>query len=171
MNDANTPAIREYRDGDAHGVRECVIELQEFERRIDPRLRPGAAIADEYVTQVLERCRSWAGRIFVAESSGVIAGMVAIFARVPFEELDDPPGEYALVSDLVVRAGFRRRGVGEALLARAERYARAAGATELRIGVLSGNRGARDLYSRAGFAPYLETLAKPLQALGDASPG
>lgn len=164
MNDAGTPVIREYRDGDAHGVRECMIELQEFERRIDPRLRPGEAMADEYVAQMLERCRTWTGTILVAESNGVIAGMVAIYARVPFEELDDPPGEFALVSDLVVRSGFRRSGIGAALLVEAERYARASGATELRIGVLSENRAAHDLYVRSGFVPYLVTLAKPLRS-------
>lgn len=164
MNDASTPAIREYRDGDALGLRECVIELQEFERRIDPRLRPGEAMADEYVAQMLERCRRWAGAIFVAESNGVIAGTVAICARVPFEELDDPPGEFALVSDLVVRSAFRRSGIGAVLLAAAERYARASGATELRIGVLSENRAAHDLYVRSGFVAYLVTLAKPLRS-------
>ncbi|HEX6052190.1 MAG TPA: GNAT family N-acetyltransferase [Gemmatimonadaceae bacterium] len=166
MSDAGTPLIREYRDSDAPGVRECVVELQEFERRIDPRLRPGESIADAYVAQMFERCRSWAGTMLVAESSGVIAGIVVVYTRVPFEEFDDPPGEFALVSDLVVRSRFRRSGIGAALLAEAEHYAREAGATELRIGVLSENRAAHDLYVRAGFAPYLVTLAKPLRPSG-----
>ncbi len=64
-----------------------------------------------------------------------------MLTRVPYEGLDDPPGEYALVTDLIVREGFRRRGLGRALLREAERLARDAGA-----GVLSDNREAHALY-------------------------
>ena len=83
-------------------------------------------------------------------------------ARVPFELLDEPPGEYALVAELVVRDGFRRRGIARALLEAAERYARDAAASELRVGVLSENTPARQLYRSQGFAVYKETLAKSL---------
>ena len=43
-----------------------------------------------------------------------------------------------------------------------ERYARQANATELRIDVLGGNHGARELYRQAGFRSYAETLSMPL---------
>ena len=79
---------------------------------------------------------------------------------IPFHELDEPPGEFALISDLVVLEPFRRRGFGGALLAAAERYARELGASELRIGVLSGNHTARRLYCVVGFDGYLEVLTK-----------
>ncbi|MGH7554464.1 MAG: GNAT family N-acetyltransferase [Longimicrobiales bacterium] len=154
--------IREYGVGDASAVVACVVELQEFERGIDDRLRPGEAIAAEYLEHMLRWCGECAGTVLVAECESQVAGFATILTRVPYVALDDPPGEYALVSDLVVRAGFRRRGLGEALLREAERYARTAGAAELRIGVLSGNVGARALYDRVGFTPYLETLAKRL---------
>jgi len=44
-----------------------------------------------------------------------------------------------------------------ALLREAEQHARAAGAVELRIGALSANQTALNLYRRAGFAAYLES--------------
>lgn len=119
-------------------------------------------MADEYLREMHARCRQHEGAIFVAEQSGDIAGLAMVLARVPFETLDEPPGHYAVVAELVVRNGFRRQGIGRALLGAAERYARDAGAPELRIGVLSQNRQARNLYLRGGFAPYIETLAKPL---------
>jgi ribosomal protein S18 acetylase RimI-like enzyme len=98
-----------------------------------------------------------------------VVGFAAVLTRVPYEGLDDPPGEYALVSDLAVREPFRRRGIGGALLAGAEGVAAAAGAAELRIAVLVGNDEAGRLYRSAGFVPYLETLAKRLPAPAAAS--
>lgn len=156
--------IRTYRDSDAAAVRACIVELQDHERAIDSRLRPGESMADAYLGHMLERCRDCSGVILVAEHDGAVAGFATILTRVPYEALDDPPGEYALVSDLVVRGRDRGRGLGAALVRAAEAYARAAGAGELRIGVLSANHAAAALYRREGFAPYLEVLAKRLDA-------
>lgn len=160
MSGSTTYVIRTYRDDDLPAVRDCVVELQDFERAIDDRLRPGSAMADDYLRQMIGRCHDCAGTILVAECDSTIAGFATVLTRVPFESLDDPPGDYALIADLVVRERLRRRGLGAALLAAAERYALASGAAELRIAVLSGNRGAAELYRRVGFAPYSEVLTK-----------
>jgi ribosomal protein S18 acetylase RimI-like enzyme len=138
------------------------VDLQEWERGLDPRLRTGESMADAYLAQMHERCRQWTGTILVAEVDGAVVGFAALYATIPYEELDDPPGEYALVSDLAVLHAMRGRGVGAALLDEAERRARDAGATELRIAVMSANDGAKRLYLRSGFAPYVETLSKSL---------
>ena len=152
--------IREYRAADARAVEACIVELQEYERRIDPRLRPGSSMAAEYLALTLARCNDYTGRVFVAECASVVAGFTTVLARMPFLELDDPPGEFALITDLVVLERFRRQGYGRALLEAAERFARDCGATELRIGVLSANRTAKDLYARAGFGTHAEVLTK-----------
>jgi GNAT superfamily N-acetyltransferase len=155
--------VRPYRDGDAAAIRDCIAELQDSERELDDRLRTGASIAAPYFEHMHDRCRECAGTILVAECDGDVAGFATVLGRVAFTSLDDPPGDYALVSDLVVRAPFRRRGLGQALLREAERLARTLGfARELRISVLSENHGARELYRAAGFSPYLETLSKRL---------
>jgi ribosomal protein S18 acetylase RimI-like enzyme len=155
--------IRDYRDEDAAAIRACIVELQDYERRIDPRLRPGTSMAVEYFTQTLDRCRIYDGRIFIAECGDHIVGFATVLARMPFEELDDPPGEYALVTDLIVLEPFRRRGCGRALLQAVERFAVEEGARELRIGVLSANHVARRLYVRSGFDSHSEVLAKRFQ--------
>lgn len=139
-----------------------MVELQEAERALDQRLRPGESMVDEYLAQMHVHCRDFAGAIFVADRGGEVIGLVMVLARVPFETLDEPPGSYALVAELVVREGFRHEGIARALLDTAERYARDAGAPELRIIVLSQNTPARSLYLRQGFESYKETLAKPL---------
>ena len=154
------PLIRPYRPEDASAVRDCVTELQEFERVLDPRLRPGQAIADDLCERMHARCREAEGRLFVAEQDGTVVGFVCVLAREPFTDLDDPPGTYALVTDLVVLAPWRSRGIGRRLLESAEAFARSKGARELRIGVLSRNLAARRLYLAAGFEPHSETFEK-----------
>jgi GNAT superfamily N-acetyltransferase len=154
--------IREFRDDDADALRACVIALQDFERTIDPRLRPGEIMADAYCDLIHARCRETEGRVYVAELEGAVVGFVAVRAYEPYTDLDDPPGTYALVSDLAVLPTHQGRGIGRLLLNRAEAFARDAGASELRVGVLSRNTTARRLYLAAAFAPHLEILAKPL---------
>lgn len=152
--------IRAFRTGDGASLRDCIAELQDAERAIDGRLRAGRAIASDYLDAMLDECDRYAGQIFVLEIDGAVAGFTTVYTRVPFERLDEPPGDYAIVAELLVRREFRRRGHARALLTHAERFAASAGAAELRIGVLSDNTSARTLYLDFGFKPYLETLSK-----------
>jgi ribosomal protein S18 acetylase RimI-like enzyme len=154
--------IREYKPEDAAALRRCVIALQEYERTLEPRLRPGESMADAYCDLIHSRCRQSSGRILVAEHADGVIGFVAVLAREDFTELDDPPGSYALITDLVVLPSYQRSGVGRALLTRAEDFARHSGATELRIGVLAQNSAAKQLYRAAAFVPHSEILSKPL---------
>lgn len=139
-----------------------MVELQDAEREIDPRLRTGDSMADEYLRRMHLRCEEYAGTILVAEQAGQIVGLVMILTHVPFEALDEPPGHYALVAELVVRSDYRGTGIGRALLRTAEQCARESNATELRIGVLSNNLPARRLYLQEEFVPYSEMLSKSL---------
>jgi len=111
---------------------------------------------------MFERCASWAGRVFVAEADGSMVGFVCVWGRVPPQEIDDEPADAAYVSDLVVLPVWRGRGIGRALLARAEAHARSQGVGSLGIGVIASNREALHLYERLGFAPVHVELAKRL---------
>lgn len=157
-----TAAIRPFRERDVDALERCIAEMQEAERAIDARLRPGAAMARAYGEQLRARCAAPRGAILVAEVDGEVVGFVAVQTRVPYEGLDDPPGEYALVSDLVVLSDYRRRGMGRSLLGAAESHARAHGAPELQIEVLAANAVARGLYWQLGFRSRTELLSKPL---------
>ncbi len=156
--------IRDYEIAqDRDQLRACVLELQDFERGLEPRLPRGEEMVDQYLAFMLERCARTSGGVFVAEVDHTVAGFVAVLARVPPEEPDEDPTPYAYVSDLVVRSAYRRRGLGRALLEQAERFARGAGASLLRVGVLARNEDARRLYASMGFAPYTAQLIKPLR--------
>jgi len=67
------------------------------------------------------------------------------------------------VSDLAVAPGCDGHGIGRALLAYAQRWARAQRCSLLTLSVFPGNARAQALYARAGFAPDLLRMAKPLR--------
>src|SRR4051812_34593689 len=115
--------LRPYRDADIAVLLDCIAELQDAERSIDGRLRPGRAIASAYLVAMLEECRQYAGQIFMLEVDGAVAGFTTVYTRVPFERLDEPPGDYAIIAELFVGREYRRRGYARALLAHGERYA------------------------------------------------
>lgn len=67
------------------------------------------------------------------------------------------------VSDLAVVRGRDGQGIGSALLAFAERFAKARACTRVTLSVFPGNARARALYERQGFAPDLLRMLKPLR--------
>jgi GNAT superfamily N-acetyltransferase len=157
--------VREYfRDTDIDGIRACLVELQDFERRIDSRMPAGDEIANMYISESVSKCAECHGRIFVADEDGEIAGYATVLAKVRSGALDDGDLEYAYVADLVVRETYRGRGFGRRLLAKAETYARDEGAKWLRIGVLAKNEVARSLYISSGFSELQIKFEKGLTA-------
>ena len=66
------------------------------------------------------------------------------------------------VADLAVASGHDGRGIGRALLAHAETWARQHRCKLLTLAVFPGNTRARALYERNGFTADLLRMAKPL---------
>jgi len=78
------------------------------------------------------------------------------------EEKDYYGGRCGHVADLVVAPWARGRGVGTALLAAGERWARERGYSMLTLNVFVGNVKARRLYEAEGFQPYTVRHVKQL---------
>jgi GNAT superfamily N-acetyltransferase len=155
--------ILEYKKDDhLDGLRECVIELQDAEHELVPRLPTGAEIVDAYLPEMFERCASCDGKVLVADVDGEVAGYATILTRVTSEDIADGGLEYALVADLVTLSKHRRTGVGRKLLEAAEDFARERGSKWLRIGVLAANQGALNLYDAQGFSRMYVELEKDL---------
>ena len=154
---------REYRPTvDSAAVRACLIELQDFERTLDPRVPAGATIADAYLEGLFQRCKLFAGQLFVAEAGVRVVGFVSVLGACRSEAPDDDATPFGYVDDLVVLPHHRSQGYGRALLERAEAYAAACGRTTLRLRVKGDNHAARRLYARAGYAEYELELEKRL---------
>ena len=140
-----------------HSLRKCVVELQDFEHGIDPRIPPGIDIVDDFIPRLLHRCKLCDGKILIAEVDGEVAGFVTILSKVTNEEPEEGDYEYGLVSDLMVVERFRKQGLGRKLLKAAESYARDRGVKWLRIGLLAENQAADRLYASMGYSSlYVE---------------
>jgi ribosomal protein S18 acetylase RimI-like enzyme len=155
--------IRDF-DEEVHlmGVQACLIELQDFERSLDPRMPSGSEIVDDYIPRMLHRCKQCDGKVLVAEVDNEVAGFTTILTRVTSEEIEDGDIEYGLVSDLVVASKFRRQGFGRKLLEAAESYAKANEVKWLRIGVLAENHSANALYESLNFKKLYVECEKQL---------
>jgi RimJ/RimL family protein N-acetyltransferase len=85
------------------------------------------------------------GAVLVAEDAGEIVGRLAV-ARDPH-----PASPHVADLGLMVAATHRGRGIGSALLAAAEDWARSAGITKLELHVFSHNQPAIRLYEKLGY--------------------
>jgi GNAT superfamily N-acetyltransferase len=154
--------IREYNPArDYPALRACFVELQAWEQSLEPGLPAPEDAADRYLAEVFRNCAESSGRIFLAESDGASAGFVCVIAKA-IPSADDGIEPYAYISDLIVRAAYRGRGVGRALMLKAESYAREFGIGQIKVGVLVRNESAHAFYRAGGFRDYTVQLVKPL---------
>jgi len=155
-------AIRDYTTADRTAVEACFRELQEWEQAIDPDRVPAGTIVEAYLDWLHQQCREKTGKIYVAEVGGRVVGFLCVWLEATLAGMLSRVRQVAYISDVVVSAPYRRRGLGTALLARAETYALSVGASCVVVGVLAGNRRAWDVYRHAGFVEYDLRLLKPL---------
>jgi len=99
---------------------------------------------------------------FVAEETGAERAYVG-FLHLQVQRDFFSGARVCHVSDLAVATGQDGRGIGRALLAHAETWARGHRCKGLTLSVFPANTRARDLYERAGFAADLIRMAKSLK--------
>jgi ribosomal protein S18 acetylase RimI-like enzyme len=86
--------------------------------------------------------------LFIAEhDDGGSAGFIHLTTTDDYYSASAP----AHIADVVVAIDAGGRGVGTALIAHAEDWARQRGSAMLTLNVFAANRRARDLYARLGF--------------------
>ncbi len=103
-----------------------------------------AARATAFLTERLLRSESVA---FIAHDAGLDLGFAQLYPA--FASLDQKP--LWILEDLFVASEMRHRGIGAALLLRAEEHARATGAVRLRLETAHDNRPAQRLYEATGW--------------------
>lgn len=148
--------IRELRSSDGKAIIQGYLDLYR-ERDEDPTIgiylfeRPPTAESESRWFEGLLRAVSERRKIVaVAEVDGRAVGICEVTVRGPPER-----GELSHVADLglLVHRGYRRQGIGEALLR--DVLAGARGRFELVVlSVFSVNEGAKHLYQKVGFLRY-----------------
>jgi ribosomal protein S18 acetylase RimI-like enzyme len=155
--------IRAYQASDQERLADCVLELQNVERALEPNRVEGTRIVTRNLEELLTIVHQNRGQIFVAEASEAVVGFICVRLEHDEEEYLSTLTDYAYISDLVVLPSQRGQGYGSALLKVAEEFARQQGMTILKIHVLAKNQQAAAIYMHTGFRPYELALLKQLE--------
>jgi len=156
-------SIRAYQSEDQDRLEACILELQNFERTLEPDRIEGAQIVARNREELVAIVHQNRGQIFVAEVNAEVVGFVCVRLEHEEGEYLSSLVDYAYISDLVVLPSHRRQGYGTMLLQKAEEFARQRGMTILKIQVLVKNQQATSVYLHAGFRPYELALLKSLE--------
>ena len=157
-----TYTIREFELYDTAQLEQCIIELQDAERDLEPDLVAGITISKRYLQDMLDENHKKAGKIFVAEAQGQVVGFISIRHETDWDSYLSSITDHVYISDLVVLHTYRKQGIGKILMQKAEEYATQLGVTVIKINVLSRNKPATHLYEQSGFRHYQLTLLKEL---------
>jgi len=102
--------------------------------------------------------------LWIAEREEQIIGMLHVSIR---ETRDNPilvPRRYAVIENLAVAAGHRRKGIASALMQAANRWALGKGIRQIELHVWEFNEGARAFYTKRGYRTASRRLWRDLAA-------
>ncbi|WP_225748734.1 GNAT family N-acetyltransferase [Paraeggerthella sp. Marseille-Q4926] len=94
---------------------------------------------ESYVERIAQN-----GTTFVCKEGGYLAGGIAVYAN-------DTASKTAFVTQLATMPGFRRKGIGTVLIARACDYSKAKGMTSIKLEVRKNNKRAMAFYKSKDF--------------------
>ena len=122
--------------------------------------RPG--FYDEVGDKYRESIEKENAVVLVAEDDGEVVGMAYGEVRVPSRFSDERALE---LSGVVVRSGFRGRGVGRELVHEAARFAQERDVEWIELKTFAPNQGAMEFWETLGFTPRVVQLTQTTDAL------
>lgn len=157
---ALTGVVRTARLRDLDRVAALWSAITSHHADIDPlfQMRPDAGGELRELLAAMLRDRD--AEILVYDIDGDLPGMCIVrvdHAPPILEEV-----ERAEITDLGVREGFRRRGIGRALVAEAMRWVRASGVRRVEVQVAHGNAEGQAFWRAEGFGDFMDVLHKRL---------
>ncbi len=153
--------IREYTKEDVKGIKDCLIEIQEFEKLLDSERLSGIEVAHEYLEKLLEIIRQEKGKIFIVEIEEEIVGMISITIEDDIKHYRKSR-KVAFITDAMILPEFKDKGIIKELLETAERYAKSIGIHVIQTAVLSKHTEGIEGFQRNGFSNYEIILQKKL---------
>jgi GNAT superfamily N-acetyltransferase len=157
-----TIRLRTALSSDRDAVIELIHRLNVYEADLtgDRRRDYGGAIG--YYDELLQRLAKREGRIVLAVEDGAVVAAMGFSLDEDAAYIANDVRRHGTVTDLIVHEDWRGRGVGQMLLAEAERLTREAGLKRLMIGALAANETACRIYGKFGFEPYVSIMVKEL---------
>jgi GNAT superfamily N-acetyltransferase len=158
--------VRPFEPADADAVATALVDSSIHHTALEPdryRVVDPARVAAVYRAGLQHPAGQPADETatFVAELDGRVVGMVDIHVARPAGA--HQPRTYGYVPELAVAVDARRRGVGAALMAAAEDWARARGCAHVVLDYNARNTDAGRFYrDRLGYRPAGEILIKDL---------
>jgi GNAT superfamily N-acetyltransferase len=143
--------VREATEADfeaVEGLWELLGEAQDSHRALPKAADADARFARAFRAALTDPQQTW----LVAERGGSVVGMAFAHLERPSRMSDEAVLE---LSRVVVTPDERGQGIGAALVARAEAFARECGASHLGVKVLVTNTAAAGFWARSGFEPNL----------------
>lgn len=157
-------AFTEATAADYHGVCDLLGELDRVHREALPLVFckvEGPVRSVEWVAEALSDENS---ALFVAECAGELAGLAQAHIHVSSSPLPILiRRRFGVLDAIVVSKRFRRRGMAQALVRRAEQWVAEQRADHLQIGVWEFNEEALSLYEKLGYSTAYRTLSKRLE--------
>ena len=128
---------------------------------IESDFTPDFAVQTQGLTLMIEHHRA---EIFVAEMNDKVVGMVSVQIHISTAK----GCEVGVVEDMVIDVDYRGRGIGAALLRRAEEWAVDRGLARLQLLADRDNHQALGFYRRQGWhSTNLISWMKHLQGMGE----
>jgi AraC-like DNA-binding protein/GNAT superfamily N-acetyltransferase len=100
--------------------------------------------------------------IWVAEVQGQVVGLAEVYLRADEPNAHIVAYRYGYLQSLVVAPPLRGRGIGRQLLAAAEVWSKAHGASELRLECWEFEQGPLGFYTQQGYRTLRRTMVRPL---------
>jgi GNAT superfamily N-acetyltransferase len=159
--------IREYQGSDRTAFVKLMEQLMDYIVSIDDlkRTRRMPEFGESYTQRTLQKVAENNGIIYVAELDAELVGVVMgiIPEQTKEDQLEHVPSKCGEVLELVVKAGYRGRGVGTMLMNKLEEYFKENNCNMSGVGVLFPNKNAHRLYSKLGYEDRSIYMTKDLQ--------
>jgi ribosomal protein S18 acetylase RimI-like enzyme len=152
--------VREARIRDLDRVAALWISITLHHEPLDPLFRMRADADSELRELLSTLLRDPDASVLVYDQDGDLPGLCIVridHAPPILEEV-----ERAEITDLGVREGLRRRGIGAALVSEALRWIRASGVRRVEVQVAHGNESAQGFWRSQGFGDLMDVLHKRL---------
>ncbi|AMJ61268.1 hypothetical protein AXW83_14035 [Bosea sp. PAMC 26642] len=147
---------------DREAVIGLLLELTAHEAALSYDRTTGLDTAAACLDDDADKASETGGAQFVADIEGRVVGYLALQLGRAGPYVQEHWRDHVHIENIVVASGHRKAGIGQALLAEAERFARAAGRKVLLLGVLPRNDIALAAYRRAGFGELSIEMVKVL---------